>query len=134
LRRHETSRSICADRTASWRYTKEAWAGTRLVGAVFDKGAQTTRIADGIEGNQPVMYRFKPKKGQLVAVELRPRNQDTEFVLFAAGKWPGTELHGSAAKGSRQYSGQVDGDGMHAILVSQSAGDVMRAVLPSTIS
>lgn len=68
------------------------------------------------------MYRFKPVKGQPLAVELRPKDQNTEFVLFAPGKWPGTELHDSAARGSRQYTGQVDRDGMHAVLVSRSAG------------
>jgi len=95
---------------------------TRMVGVVFHKGADTAHVVDEIKGDQPVMYRFKPAKGQALTVELRPKDQNTEFVLFAPGKWPGTELHDSAAKGSRQYSGKVDRDGMHAVLVSRAAG------------
>jgi len=95
---------------------------THMVGVVFHKGADTAHVVDEIKGGQPVMYRFKPGKGQSLVVELRPKDENTEFVLFAPGKWPGAELHDSAAKGSRQYSGQVDRDGMHAVLVPRRAG------------
>ena len=95
---------------------------TRMVGVVFHKGADTAHIVDEIKGAQPVMYRFKAVKGQSLVVELRPKDQNTEFILFAPGKWPGTELHDSAARSSRQYSGQVNQDGMYAVLVSRSAG------------
>jgi len=95
---------------------------TRMVGVAFERGAETAQIADEIKGDEPVMYRFRAKKGQPLSVVLSPKNQNTDFILYAPGKWPGTELHNSGAAGRHQYAGQVDRDGVHAVLVSRSAG------------
>jgi hypothetical protein len=94
----------------------------RMVGVAFERGAETAQIADEVKGNEPVMYRFQAKKGQPLSVVLSPKNQNTDFIVYAPGKWPGTELHNSAVAGKLQYSGRGDRDGVHAVLVSRSAG------------
>ena len=93
---------------------------TRMVGLVFDPGADTAEITDEITGSESVMYRFKGKPGQDLRISLRPNNQRTEFVLYAPGKWPGEEMYNSKAGGSREYRGQLYRDGMHAIQVFQA--------------
>lgn len=95
---------------------------TRMVGLAFERGAETAQIADEIKGDEPVMYRFRAKKGQPLAVVLSPKDQNADFILYAPGKWPGTELHNSAAGGRLEYARKVDRDGVHAVLVSRSAG------------
>ncbi len=94
----------------------------RMVGVVFDHGHDTAEITDEITGDESVMYRFRPKVGQIIHVSLRPNNQRTEFKLYAPGKWPGEELHDSKSSGSREFKGRVTKDGFHAILVSQDQG------------
>jgi len=94
----------------------------RMVGVAFERGAERAQIADEIKGDEPVMYRFRATTGQLLSVVLSPKNQNADFILYAPGKWPGTELHNSAAAGKLQYAGQVDRDGVHAVLVSRRAG------------
>ncbi len=94
----------------------------RMVGVAFERGADTARIADEVKGDEPVMYRFRAATGQDLSVVLSPKNGNTDFILYAPGKWPGTELHSSAAGGRLQYAGRVDRDGVHAVLVSRSAG------------
>lgn len=94
----------------------------RMVGLAFERGAETAQIADEVKGDEPVMYRFRAATGQVLAVVLSPKNRNTDFILYAPGKWPGTELHNSAAAGKLQYAGPVDRDGVHAVLVSRSAG------------
>jgi hypothetical protein len=95
---------------------------TRVVGLVFDKGAETATIPDEIKGDEPVMYRFRAKRGQSLAVALKPLNRNTDFILCGPGKWPGTVMHDSAASGSQRFEGKVASDGPHAVLVSRSAG------------
>jgi len=95
---------------------------TRMVGLVFDKGAETARVPDEIKGDEPVMYRFRAKKGQSLSVALNPENRNTGFILYGPGKWPGTVMHDSAASGSFEFSGKAQSDGPHAVLVSRSAG------------
>ncbi len=56
---------------------------TRVVGLVFDKGAETATIPDEIKGDEPVMYRFRAKRGQSLAVALKPLNRNTDFILCA---------------------------------------------------
>lgn len=94
----------------------------RMVGVAFERGAETAQIADEVKGDEPVMYRFRAATGQVLSVVLSPKNRNTDFILYAPGKWPGTELHNSAAVGKLQYAGPVDRDGVHAVLVSRSAG------------
>ncbi len=94
---------------------------TRVVGVVFDKGAETAQITDEIKGDEPVMYRFRAKKGQFLSVTLNPKNQNADFILYGPGKWPGTVMHDSAASGSRQFDWKAQSDGSHAVLVSRSA-------------
>lgn len=94
----------------------------RMVGVAFERGAKTAQIADEVRGDEPVMYRFRAATGQYLAVVLSPKNRNTDFIVYAHGKWPGTELHNSGAAGKLQYAGQVDRDGVHAVLVSRSAG------------
>ena len=95
---------------------------TRMVGLVFDKGAETAQIPDEIKGDEAVMYRFRAKKGQSLAVALTPRNQNANFILYGPGKWPGTVMHDSAASGSYQFDGKAQSDGPHAVLVSRNPG------------
>lgn len=94
----------------------------RMVGVAFERGAETAQIADEVKGDEPVMYRFRAANGQYLEVVLGPKNRNTDFILYAPGKWPGTELHSSAAAGKLQYAGRVDRDGVHAVLVSRGAG------------
>ncbi len=94
----------------------------RMVGVVFDRGADTAEIADKITGDESVMYRFKANDGQFLQVSLRPDNQHTDFILYAPGKWPGEELHDSRATGSREFEGRLVKDGFHAVLVTQGGG------------
>ena len=93
---------------------------TRMVGLVFDPGAETAEITDEIAGSESVMYRFKGKPGQDLRVSLRPNNQRTEFVLYAPGKWPGEEMYRSKTGGSREYQGELHKEGMHAVQVFQT--------------
>ena len=95
---------------------------TRMVGLVFDPGADTAEITDEISGAETVMYRFKGAPGQDLRVSLRPNNQHTEFLLYAPGKWPGDEMYNSHAGGNREYRGELYRDGMHAIQVYQTGG------------
>lgn len=94
----------------------------RMVGVAFERGAETAQITDEIKSDEPVMYRFRAATGQFLAVVLSPKNQNTDLILYAPGKWPGTELHDSAAGGKLQYAERVDRDGVHAVLVSRSVG------------
>ncbi len=91
----------------------------RMVGVVFDRGADTFETTDTIAGKESVMYRFKGKDGQYIRVSLRPNNQHTDFVLRAPGKWPGEEMYNSQAGGGREYEGQLYRDGFHSITVFQ---------------
>lgn len=91
----------------------------RMVGVAFHKGADTADIADKLTGKESVMYRFRAKNGQFLQVALRPKDQQTDFILYAPGKWPGQELHNSETVGSREYKGRVDRDGVHAVKVFQ---------------
>lgn len=93
---------------------------TRVVGVVFDKGADTVKIPDETKRDAPVMYRVRAKKGQTLTIILSPENQNADFVLYAPGKWPGVVRHDSGAAGNRHYSGQIDSDGVYAIVVSPS--------------
>lgn len=73
---------------------------TRVVGLVFDKGAETATIPDETKGDEPVMYRFRAKKGQSLSVTLNPGSQNVDFIFYGPGKWPGRVMHDSAASGS----------------------------------
>jgi len=103
---------------------------TRMVGLVFDPGADTAEITDQITGSESVMYRFQAKHGESIHVSLRPDNQHTEFVLYAPGNWPGEKMYESKAGGSREYRGKLYRDGMHAIQVFQT-GDASLGRLTS---
>jgi hypothetical protein len=94
----------------------------RMVGVAFERGAETAQITDEVKADEPVMYRFRAATGQDFAFVLSPKNRNVDLILYAPGKWPGTELHNSAAAGRLQYAGQVGRDGVHAVLVSRSAG------------
>ena len=108
---------------------------TRMVGLVFDPGADTAEITDEITGSESVMYRFKGRPGQDLKVSLRPNNRHTEFLLYAPGEWPGEEMYNSKAGGSREYRGELYRDGMHAIQVYQpgNAGQTSKYDLVITL-
>ena len=94
----------------------------RMVGVVFDPGADTIEITDEITGPGSVMYRFEGEPGEMLQVSLRPDDQRTEFVLYAPGRWPGEEMYDSRTGGSRDFRGELYRDGMHAIQVIQTGG------------
>ena len=90
---------------------------TRMVGVVFDPGADTAELSDELKGDESVMYRFRPSRGQVLTVSLSAEDPDTAFIVYAPGKWPGDELHNSKTDGSREYEGEIDRNGPHAVLV-----------------
>jgi len=92
----------------------------RVVGVVFDRGADQMEVADTIEGNESVMYRLRPKEGQAFRVRLSADNDHTDFIVYAPGKWPGKVLHDSDASGVMEYEGVVTKTGPHAVSVFQS--------------
>lgn len=94
----------------------------RMVGVAFHKGADTADIADRLTGKESVMYRFRAKNGQLLQVSLLPKDRQTDFILYAPGKWPGRVLHDSTTGGTREFKARVDSDGVHAVKVFQRAG------------
>lgn len=98
----------------------------RMVGLVFDDGAPTAELADQITGDEAVMYRFRPRQGQLIEVSLKSDSDDAEFTLYAPGKWPGEIMHDSATDGDYDFRGRIDKDGFHAITVYQDQ-DAVRA-------
>lgn len=92
----------------------------RMVGVVFDAGADTFESSDKLTADESVMYRFRPKEGQNLHVRLSPDNDHTDFIVYAPGKWPGEVLHDSEATGIYEYSGTVNRTGPHAVSVFQS--------------
>ncbi len=99
---------------------------TRMVGVVFDKGADTIEIADEVQADESVMYRLRAKEGQVLSVSLRPLDENTEFILYGPGKWPGEELHSSATDGRYDYRGQCRREGPYAVLVSRTPASAGR--------
>ena len=92
----------------------------RMVGVVFDPGSDQLKAAEKITGDESVMYRFRPKEGQVLRVRLDPDNDHTDFIVYAPGKWPGKVLHDSDASGIMEYEGVVTQTGPHAVSVFQS--------------
>lgn len=113
------SRLIVAALLAMFTALASAAYDVRMVGIVFDPGSDTAELADQITGDESVMYRFRPREGQILQVSLRPENDHTQFIVYAPGKWPGDVLHDSERSGSRDYRGRVDKDGFHAVSVFQ---------------
>ncbi len=98
----------------------------RMVGIVFDDGADTAELSDSITGDESVMYRFRAKDGQRLRVVLRPGNDNTHFILYAPGKWPGEVRHDSERGDGYEFDGRIDRDGFHAVTVFQEP-DASRA-------
>ncbi len=92
----------------------------RMVGVVFDPGAEQIEVTETITGDESVMYRFRPKEGQTLHVRLEADNDHTDFIVYAPGKWPGKVLHDSDADGTMEYRGKVNRTGPHAVSVFQS--------------
>ena len=92
----------------------------RMVGVVFDPGSDQLKVTEKITGDESVMYRFRPKEGQILRVRLDPENDHTDFIVYAPGKWPGKVLHDSDASGTMEYEGTVTQTGPHAVSVFQS--------------
>lgn len=91
----------------------------RMVGIVFDPGADSADITDTITGDESVMYRFRPKEGQTLRVRLDADNDHTDFIVYAPGKWPGLVLHDTEESGRFEYEGRVGQTGFHAVSVFQ---------------
>ena len=92
----------------------------RMVGVVFDAGSDQLKTTDKITGDESVMYRFRPKEGQVLRVRLKPDNDHTSFIVYAPGKWPGKVLHDSDSSGVMEYEGTITQTGAHAVSVFQS--------------
>ncbi len=92
----------------------------RMVGVVFDPGAEQIKVTETITGDESVMYRFRPHKGQTLHVRLETDSDHTAFIVYAPGKWPGKVLHDSDESGAMEYRGEVGKTGPHAVSVFQS--------------